>query len=284
MVGLGVDFGDVADYVADNDLGTAVGLWALHRRGFRGRLVLASSMVVYGEGALPLRRRTARSGRATPAEPTSRPAASSRRAPTCGAPLAPALVTEDAPPDPRNVYAATKLHQEHLCAAFGREHGRARHRAALPQRLRAADAARHALRRRGQPSSAARSSRARRRTVFEDGGQRRDFVHVDDVARANVAALTGREPYDGALNVASGQPRTILEMASRPRRRRRPRPSPRGDRRLPPRRRAPRRGQPGPGDGVDRLRRPEGSGCRPEGVCPRPTPPTPARAPDRLNS
>ncbi|CAN5828887.1 hypothetical protein BH24ACT3_BH24ACT3_19300 [soil metagenome] len=49
-VGLGVDFGDVRRYVADNDAGTAAGLWALHELGFRGRLVLASSMVVYGEG------------------------------------------------------------------------------------------------------------------------------------------------------------------------------------------------------------------------------------------
>ena len=49
--------------------------------------------------------------------------------------------------------------------------------------------------------------------MFEDGGQLRDFVHVRDVARANVAALTAERPRPGAFNVASGQPRTILEMA-----------------------------------------------------------------------
>jgi dTDP-L-rhamnose 4-epimerase len=48
MVGLGVDFLDVADYVSHNDLGTAVLLRALARKRFRGRLVVASSMVVYG--------------------------------------------------------------------------------------------------------------------------------------------------------------------------------------------------------------------------------------------
>jgi dTDP-L-rhamnose 4-epimerase len=47
--------------------------------------------------------------------------------------------------------------------------------------------------------------------VFEDGGQRRDFVHVRDVARANVRAL--REPVPGAFNIASGTPRTVLELA-----------------------------------------------------------------------
>jgi dTDP-L-rhamnose 4-epimerase len=49
--------------------------------------------------------------------------------------------------------------------------------------------------------------------VFEDGGQLRDFVHVRDVARANVLALTAPVPVDGALNVASGRPRSILDMA-----------------------------------------------------------------------
>jgi dTDP-L-rhamnose 4-epimerase len=49
--------------------------------------------------------------------------------------------------------------------------------------------------------------------VFEDGWQRRDFVHVRDVARANVLALTAPEPVPGAFNVASGTPRTVLDMA-----------------------------------------------------------------------
>ena len=47
--------------------------------------------------------------------------------------------------------------------------------------------------------------------VFEDGGQLRDFVHVRDVARANVLALSAGVP--GAFNVASGSPRRLLEMA-----------------------------------------------------------------------
>jgi dTDP-L-rhamnose 4-epimerase len=50
--------------------------------------------------------------------------------------------------------------------------------------------------------------------VFEDGGQRRDFVHVADVARANLLALTAPEPVSGAVNVASGEPHTVGEMAA----------------------------------------------------------------------
>ncbi len=49
--------------------------------------------------------------------------------------------------------------------------------------------------------------------VFEDGGQRRDFVHVTDVAAANVAAITCEKAYLGALNVASGQPLSLLDAA-----------------------------------------------------------------------
>ncbi|MBJ7521088.1 MAG: NAD-dependent epimerase/dehydratase family protein, partial [Solirubrobacteraceae bacterium] len=49
--------------------------------------------------------------------------------------------------------------------------------------------------------------------VFEDGGQLRDFVHVRDIARANVLALTSAEAVPGAFNVCSGTPRSVLDMA-----------------------------------------------------------------------
>jgi dTDP-L-rhamnose 4-epimerase len=49
--------------------------------------------------------------------------------------------------------------------------------------------------------------------VFEDGAQLRDFVHVRDVARANVLALTAPEPVEGAFNIASGTPRTVGDLA-----------------------------------------------------------------------
>ena len=61
-------------------------------------------------------------------------------------------------------------------------------------------------------ASALAAGRAPR--VFEDGGQLRDFVHVRDVARANVLALTAPEAVPGAFNVASGTPRSIGEMAA----------------------------------------------------------------------
>jgi dTDP-L-rhamnose 4-epimerase len=208
-VGLGVDFDDVSDYVADNDGGTANLLRALWRRSFTGRLVVASSMVVYGEGryrcpehgdvrAEPRREADLAAGRFEP------------RCPHCGLDLAWAPVREDARLDPRNVYAATKVQTEHLSFLYGRESG-ARvcalryHNVYGPRMPRDTPYA-------GVASifrSALESGRAPR--VFEDGAQTRDFVHVTDVARANLLALDSH--WQGACNVASGEPHTVGDMA-----------------------------------------------------------------------
>jgi dTDP-L-rhamnose 4-epimerase len=209
MVGLGVDLGDIADYVSHNDLGTATLLKALAAKRFAGTLVLASSMVVYGEG----RYRCAEHGVVRPG-PRAAADLDAKRfeppCPVCGRALAPEAVPEDAPLDPRNVYAATKVAQEHLCAAFARETGATvtalrYHNVYGPRMPRdtpyagVASIFRSALAA-GEPPR-----------VFEDGAQRRDFIHVRDVAAANVLALRAGVP--GAFNVASGTPRGVGEMA-----------------------------------------------------------------------
>ncbi len=211
MVGLGTNFLDIGDYVAHNDLGTAVLLRALAQRRFAGRLVLASSMVVYGEGSY----RCAEHG---PVRPSPRRAAdldAGRFEPRCGrcaAALEPEAIAEDAPADPRNVYAATKLHQEHLAAAFSRETGvpvtaLRYHNVYGPRMPRDTSYAGVAA------IFASALGAGRSPQVFEDGGQRRDFVHVRDVARVNLLALTGPEPVPGTFNVCSGRPRSVGEMA-----------------------------------------------------------------------
>jgi dTDP-L-rhamnose 4-epimerase len=212
MVGLGVDFDDVADYVAHNDLATAQLLRALAAARFTGRIVLASSMVVYGEG----RYRCRDDGVVVPPPRELADLDAGRfdpRCPVCRRAVEPEPVPEDAPTDPRNVYAATKLHQEHLLAAFAREvdgvdaTALRYHNVYGPRMPRDTPYA-------GVASifrSALEGGRAPR--VFEDGGQIRDFVHVGDVARANVLALTRDEPAPGAFNVASGTPRTVGDMA-----------------------------------------------------------------------
>ncbi len=209
-VGLGLDFGDAAAYVHDNDAGTAALLASLWRSGFAGRLVVASSMVVYGEG----RFRCADHGVVRPGPRLAGDMAEGRfdpLCPTCGDALAPEAVAEDAPVDPRNVYAATKLHTEHLAASFARETDATfcalrYHNVYGPRMPNDTPYA-------GVASifrSALEAGRAPR--VFEDGQQLRDFVHVEDVARANVMALASS--WQGALNVASGAPRTVGDLAS----------------------------------------------------------------------
>jgi dTDP-L-rhamnose 4-epimerase len=210
-VGLGVDFADIRDYVDHNDAGTAAMLWSMHRTGFSGRLVLASSMVVYGEGAY----HCPRDGAVRPLPRTSADLAAGRfepGCPCCGQPIEWRALGEDSPTDPRNVYAATKLHQEHLCSAFGRDHGVA------VTALRYHNVYGPRMPRDTPYAGVASLFRSRLEAgepplVFEDGGQTRDFVHVDDIARANVLALTASVPHDGPLNVASGRPVTIVEMA-----------------------------------------------------------------------
>ncbi len=211
MVGLGVDLSDLPDYVGHNDLGTAVLLAAMDRAGI-GRLVLASSMVVYGEG----RYTCAEHGVVRPGPRRADDLDAGRfepPCPVCDRPLDAGTVPEDAPLDPRNVYAATKTAQEYLAASWARAAGGTAvalryHNVYGPRMPRdtpyagVASLFRSALQRGEAPR------------VFEDGAQRRDFVHVRDVAAANLAALDAGAA--GALtpyNVASGVVHTVGDMA-----------------------------------------------------------------------
>jgi dTDP-L-rhamnose 4-epimerase len=214
MVGMGVDLADLPDYVGCNDLGTAVLLAELAAAGVT-RLVLASSMVVYGEGAYSC----AEHGAVRPDPRATADLAAGRfepGCPRCAAPLVPGLVDEDARLEPRSVYAATKVAQEHLAAAWARECG------GSVVALRYHNVYGPGMPRDTPYSGVAaifRSALEARRPprVFEDGAQRRDFVHVRDVARANAAALDSTvdgPPGFRAYNVASGAPATIGEVAT----------------------------------------------------------------------
>ena len=213
MVGHGIDPSDAPDYASHNDYGTAVLLAAMHKARVY-RLVLAGSMVVYGEG----RYDCAEHGTIRPGARRPEDLAVGRfepPCPRCGAPLRPGLVSEDAPPDPRSTYAATKLAQEQLAAAWARQTGGMAwslryHNVYGPRMPRdtpyagVASIFRSALARGGAP------------TVLEDGAQRRDFVHVTDVAMANMLALAA-DPSAGqleAVNVCSGEPHTVGELAT----------------------------------------------------------------------
>jgi dTDP-L-rhamnose 4-epimerase len=207
-VGLGVDFQDAPDYVDSNEHGTAVLLAAMDRAGV-DRLVVASSMVVYGEGSY-------RTAAGETERPAPRRIADLDAGVADGELLEPQLIAEDAPLDPRNVYAITKLTQEHLSTSWARSTGG-----------RAAALRYHNVYGPGMPqntpyagvASLFRSAleRGEAPRVYEDGAQRRDFVHVRDIASANLAALAwtaGQQPDTfRPFNVGSGTVHTIGEMA-----------------------------------------------------------------------
>ncbi|WP_031468391.1 NAD-dependent epimerase/dehydratase family protein [Sciscionella sediminilitoris] len=213
VVGHGVSAADAPDYALHNDYGTAVLLAAMYETGVR-KLVLASSMVVYGEG----RYHCARHGIVTPAARAEADLAAGSydpRCPDCGAGLESRLVPEDAPVRPRSTYAATKLAQENLATAWAVQTGGSVfalryhnvYGARMPRDTPYSGVAalfRSALRE-GKPPR-----------VFEDGGQRRDFVHVTDIALANRLALETESGHGESvpLNVCSGDPHTIAEMAT----------------------------------------------------------------------
>jgi dTDP-L-rhamnose 4-epimerase len=209
-VGLGVDVQDLPDYASSNDAGTAELLAAMARAGVK-RLTLASSMVVYGEGF----GRCPKHGAVTPG-PRVETALSKGQfeppCPQCGAPLDAMLVGEDAPLDPRNAYASSKVAQEYYASNWARVTGGA-----------VAAMRYHNVYGPGMPrdtpyagvaaifTSALRRGEAPK--VFEDGGQRRDFVHVRDIAAATVLGCEKQTDGVRAFNVGSGTPRTVGEMA-----------------------------------------------------------------------
>jgi dTDP-L-rhamnose 4-epimerase len=209
-VGLGVDVYDLPDYAGSNDAGTTV-LLAEMARAKVARLTLASSMVVYGEGFAHcdehgLVRPAPRKEKALVARQFEPPC------PICGRPLSPTLVDEATPFDPRNAYASSKVAQEFYAGNWARLTGGGVtalryhnvYGPGMPRDTPYAGVAAiftSALRRGEAPQ------------VFEDGRQRRDFVHVRDVASATVLACERTTPGVAAFNVGSGTPRTVGDMA-----------------------------------------------------------------------
>lgn len=210
VVGSGVDPSDAPAYAGHNDYGTATLLAAMFQAGVQ-RLVLASSMVVYGQGGYAC----ATHGPVV-AQPRLRADLEAgvfeHRCPIGGEELSWQLVDEDAPLRPRSLYAASKTAQEHYALAWseatdGSVVALRYHNVYGPGMPRdtpysgVAAIFRSSLEH-GQPPK-----------VFEDGGQMRDFVHVDDVAAANLAALECDAQGFRALNVCSGSPISIMEVA-----------------------------------------------------------------------
>lgn len=211
VVGAGVNAADAPSYGSHNDYGTTVLLAEMFAAGVQ-KLVLASSMVVYGQGRFEC-----------PAHGSVDPLPRTRadldagvfehRCVVCGEELQWRLVGEEEPLRPRSLYAASKVAQEHYALAWAEATGGSvvalrYHNVYGPHMPRdtpysgVAAIFRSALENGDVPR------------VFEDGGQMRDFVHVDDVAAANLAAVESRLPAFEAFNVCSGRPISIIDIAT----------------------------------------------------------------------
>jgi dTDP-L-rhamnose 4-epimerase len=211
LVGVGQSMYQIADHCAVNTVGTAVLLEQLCQHPV-GKLVVASSMSVYGEGlyrddeerlvlAAERSLRQLRAGRWEPVGPS-------------GEPLSPVPTTEHKPPSLVSVYALTKYDQERLCLMAARAYGFAATALRIfnvygPWEARSnrytgplASFGVHLLG--GRPP-----------LLFEDGQQRRDFVSVHDVARAFRLALERPESNGQVFNIGSGESFPMLEIVER---------------------------------------------------------------------
>ncbi len=209
MVGVGQSMYRIADYTAINDVGTAVLLDELAKSPVR-RLIVASSMSIYGEGLY-------RHFDGSPGAPVPRTAERLRDGQwdpvtAAGDPLEPVATPEGKQPDLQSIYALNKYVQERACLIIARAYGFE----AVALRLFNVFGSRQAL---SNPYTgvlaifASRLANGNRPMIFEDGHQRRDFVHVHDVARAATLALDAPQAVGEVVNVGSGRPISVREVA-----------------------------------------------------------------------
>lgn len=212
-VGVGQSMYDIRRYVDVNSMGAATLLEALTTGSHSiGRLVVASSMSCYGEGAY----RCARCG---PRSPRLRPVVQLRARswePLCGecaGPLEPVPTPESKPLAPTSVYAVTKRDHEELFLTVGDAYGIP----TVAMRFFNVYGPRQSLSNPYTGVLAIFSSRmlnGEAPVIFEDGRQSRDFIHVRDVARANVLALESGSAGE-VFNVGTGSSTSVLDLTRR---------------------------------------------------------------------
>jgi dTDP-L-rhamnose 4-epimerase len=208
-VGVGQSMYEIEKYVDVNNRGTAVLLECLIRRPV-AKLVVASSMSVYGEGLY--RDATGRPWTPRPRSVEQLKAGSWDLLDAEGRSLDPVPTPESKPPMPESIYALSKYDQEMMCLLFGRAYE-------LPVaalRFFNVYGTRQAL---SNPYTgvlaifAARYLNNRAPLIFEDGRQRRDFVHVRDLAAGCLLALESTAGRDAVFNLGGGKSYSILEVA-----------------------------------------------------------------------
>ncbi len=211
-VGVGQSMYEVSRYVDANTGGTGVLLDIVaNERPPLERIVVASSMSIYGEGMY----RCDEHGQVDPAPRSEQMMAAGDWEPKCrecGQSLQPVPTSEDKPLRPTSVYAISKMDQELLCLSIGAAYGIE----VVALRYFNAYGPRQALSNPYTGVAAIFCGRLLNRKapiIFEDGRQLRDFIHVSDVARATTLALSSPDAPGHAVNVGVGSPLTITQVA-----------------------------------------------------------------------
>ena len=212
-VGVGQSMYEISRYIGVNTMGTAELLQALlDTRAEPDKIIVASSMSIYGEGSY------ACSGCGARSAPPLRPIAQLRTGrwdltcSTCGSLLSPVPTKEDKTSELNSIYALSKRDQEDMCLIYGRTYG-------IPVtalRFFNIYGTRQALSNPYTGVAAIFASRLindQAPLVFEDGEQMRDFVHVSDIARACMLAMERRESDDQVMNIGCGKPISIRRVA-----------------------------------------------------------------------
>jgi dTDP-L-rhamnose 4-epimerase len=212
-VGVGQSMYEIEHYMGTNTQGTAVLLQGLlQRKGRVQKLVLASSMSIYGEGKYLC----AQCGEVAPVLRSSEQLRTRQwepKCPACAEPLTPVSTDESKPPQCSSIYALSKKDQEEMCLLFGRTYD-------LPVvalRYFNIYGTRQSL---SNPYTgvaaifASRLMNSNPPLVFEDGRQLRDFVSVQDVVRANLLAMERSQANGMTLNIGSGEPISIRGVAA----------------------------------------------------------------------
>ncbi|MDA2915396.1 NAD-dependent epimerase/dehydratase family protein [Nitrospinae bacterium AH_259_B05_G02_I21] len=211
-VGVGQSMYEVARYVEINTQGTAILLDILANEAHRvEKLIVASSMSIYGEGSSTC-------PECGPFVPEIREEKQLQKGdyevhcPSCGSLANPAPTPETKPPVPTSVYAVSKRDQEELCLTIGRAYD-------IPTvalRYFNVYGPRQALTNPYAGVAAIFSSRLLNNNsplIFEDGDQTRDFIHISDIVQANLLAMDCSEAAGQALNIGTGRPTSVAQLA-----------------------------------------------------------------------
>jgi dTDP-L-rhamnose 4-epimerase len=213
IVGVGQSMYQIKRYVDVNTNGTANLLNALvNEENDVKKLVVASSMSIYGEGKYYCEKCSTNIYPELRSEEQLKKRQWNHTCPTCNSPLTLLPTDEEKPLLSTSIYAMTKRHQEEMCLLIGKTY-------VIPTvalRYFNVYGSRQALSNPYTGCAAIFTSRILNNKpphIFEDGKQKRDFIHVKDIAKANLLALERSNADYKAINIGTGKPISIKKLA-----------------------------------------------------------------------